>query len=231
MSVSEQRETSDAESEMSFWWALLSNRGQRGVVAIAGILLRNAMPLIGVLVLNWSAQKFLMLAMINFGWNWALLGVWNMGTSALIASHREGKPVPSSKWIVVAFAGALVFCIVTCAFGFPVFYLSSAPIRFDVLWWIGVAMTLISPLPNVVGQMRDAAAADLSDAQVETIAQQRRQLLIVSIVPIVAAYWLLSGSPDPIVVKLVAVGYVLFSALCELRPDMTVEFARLLPRE
>lgn len=215
---------------MSFWRALLSNRGQRGGVAIGGILVRHAIPLIGVLILHWSAQKFLLLEVINFGWNWTLLGGWNIVTSTLVKARREGTPVPASKWVQMTLLGAAVFCVVTWGFGFPVFYMSSAPPAVDAIWWIGLAMTLLGPLPNVVEQMREGIAADLPDTQIDAIAKQRRQLLMVSIVPIIGAYGLLVNFPYPITLTAVAVGYVLFSSLCELRPDLAAEFARELPR-
>src|SRR5450432_1439252 len=158
MALPEQRELPDADPERSFWWALLSNRGQRGGVAIGGILVRNAIPLIGVLILHWSAQKFLLLAVINFGWNWTLLGGWNIVTSTRVKARHDGTPVPAGKWVQIALLGAVVFCVVTCVFGFPVYYMSSAPPAVDAVWWIGLAMTLLSPLPNVLAQIRDGVA-------------------------------------------------------------------------
>jgi hypothetical protein len=228
MAPPEQSELPAAVPEMSFWWALLSDRGQRGGVAIAGILVRHATPLMGVLLLNWSAQKFLLLAVINFGWNWTLLGVWNIATSALVKNRRVGKPVPASTWVQMTLLGAVVFCIVTGAFGFPVYYMSSAPPVVDAVWWMALAMTMLGPLPNVVEQIREAVAADLPDEQINSIANKRRQLVMVSIIPIVGAYGLLVNLPYPGTIKAVAVGYVLFSTLCELRPDLSAEFAKEL---
>ena len=228
MAPPEQRESPDAVPQMSFWWALLSNRGQRGGVAIGGILVRHAIPLVGVLVLHWSAQKFLLLAVINFGWNWTLLGVWNIATSALVKNRRDGKPVPASTWAQMTLMGAVVFCIVTGAFGFPVYYIFPTPPVVDALWWIALAMTLLGPLPNVVEQIREGVAADLPDEQITSIAKKRQQLVMVSIIPIVGAYGLLVNFPYPGTIQAVAVGYVLFSTLCELRPDLGAEFAREL---
>jgi hypothetical protein len=226
---SEPREPANADPDMSFWWALLSNRGQRGGVAIAGILLRQAIPLIGVLLLHWSAQKFLLLAVINFAWNWALLGVWNIATSALTKARRSGVPVPTNTWLLMTVVGAMVFCVVSGGFGFPVYTMSPAPPAFDTFWWMGLAMTLLTPLPNLLEMIREGAAAELSDEQVDTFAKQRRLLLIVSIVPIIGAYELLANFPYPIIVQAVAIAYVLFSALCELRPDLAAEFGKELP--
>jgi uncharacterized membrane protein YidH (DUF202 family) len=226
----EQRESRNPHADMSFWWALLSNRGQRGGVAIAAILLRQAVPLIGVLLLHWSAQKFLLLAVINFGWNWALLGVWNIATSALIEARRSGRPAPAKSWVVMAVVGIVVLCVVSASFGFPVYYMSPVPPAFDAFWWTGLAMTLVTPLPSFVDMVRQGAAAELSDEQIEAFAKQRRLLLIVSIVPIVGAYELIVNFPYPITIQGVAIAYVLFSTLCELRPDLAAEFGRELPR-
>ena len=95
-------------------------------------------------------------------------------------------------------------------------------------WWMALAMTMMGPLPNVVEQIREAVAADLPDEQINSIANKRRQLVMVSIIPIVGAYGLLVNLPYPGTIKAVAVGYVLFSTLCELRPDLSAEFAKEL---
>jgi hypothetical protein len=229
MAQTETPELPDVDSDMSFWWALLSNRGQRGGVAIGGILVRQAIPLIGVLILHWSAQKFLLLAVINFGWNWTLLGVWNIATSALVKARRGGKPVPAGTWMQMTLVGAVVLCIVTGGFGFPVYTMSSAPPVFDAFWWIALATTLLSPLPNVVELIREGVTSGLSDDQIEAFAKPRRQLLMVGIIPIIGAYELLANFPYPGTINAVAVGYLLFATLCELRPDLAAEFVKELP--
>ena len=229
--MAERSESTDPDSERSFAWALLSDRGQRGIASIAGILLRHAIPLAGVFILHWSAQKFLLLAVINFAWNWTLLGAWNSATDALLTGRRQGNPVALATWILMLIAGVAVFLIVTLAFGFPVYYMSASPPIFDVEWWMSVTMSLLAPLPNLAGAIRSGVASNLADQQIEASAKSRRQLLLVDIIPIVGAYGLLANFPSPGMVGAVAVGYVLFSALCELRPDLAVEFSALLPRD
>ena len=224
-------EARDVDPDMSSGWALLSNRGRRSAAAIGGILIRQAIPLIGALILHWSAQRFLLLVVINFGWNWTLLGVWNIATSALIKARRGGKPVPAGTWVQMTLVGVVVLCIVTGGFGFPVYTMTPAPPVFDALWWVALATTLLGPLPNVVELIRERVASGLSDDQLEAFAKPRQQLLLVGIIPIVGAYELLANFPYPGTVKAVAVVYVLFAALCELRPDLAAEFARELPNQ
>lgn len=229
--TSEQRDATDANGEMSFAWALLSYRGQRGIAAIAGILLRHAIPLVGVLILHWSAQKFLLLAVINFAWNWTLLGGWNSATDALLKARRQGNPVAAGAWILMLMVGVAVFLVVALGFGFPVYFMSGSPPLFDVEWSMSVIMSLLAPLPNLAGTIRQGVAANLTDEQIQVSAKSSRQLLLVGVIPIVAAYGLLASFPYPGMLRAVAVGYVLFSALCELRPDLAAAFGELLPRE
>ncbi|MEO7326686.1 MAG: hypothetical protein ABIW82_17840 [Dokdonella sp.] len=221
----------DSAPEPSFWWALLSNRGQRGGVATAGILVRYAIPIVGVLFMHWSAQTFLLMAVITFTWNMVLTGVWNMATSTLTKARRTGEAVRARTWLQTLLVSAVVFCILTATFGFPVYYMTSSPPVLDSLWWFGFALTLLGPLPGLVELIRSAVAADLQDDEIEAWAKQRRLLVTLGIVPVVGAYGLLAEFPYPITMISVAIVYVLFSALCELRPDMAAEFAKELPPE
>ncbi len=216
--------------ELSFWWALLSNRGQRGRAAILGILARHAVLLTGVLFLHWSARKFLLMAMINFAWNWALLGVWSYGTCALNTAARDATPVTVTRWVSLAAFGAVVFVTVAWGIGFPVYYLEPGPLVLDRIWWVGLAITIIGPVPGVVEQIRAGVAARLPEERVDAIAEQRRRLLWVGVAPIVGAYGLLMNFPHPPVLTLVVIAYVLFSALLEFRPDLAEQLAKELPR-
>ncbi|MEP6939086.1 MAG: hypothetical protein ABI846_04935 [Rudaea sp.] len=219
-----------ARADTPFWWALLTLRGQRGNGATAAIVARHAIPILGLVLLHWSAQTFLLLAVLNFAWNWVLNGVWNTATSALVAARRERRPVPITTWGVMLLVGAALFCILAFAFGLPVYY--AAPIRptFDGVWGLALSMTLLAPLPGLVDLVRAGVAANLSDERIRTIADQRRSMTWVGVVPIVAAFGLFETFPYPLVVTAVAVGYALFSALCELSPDLASLFARELPR-
>jgi len=226
-----QTEPTDSDREMSFAWALLSNRGRRGVGAIAGILLRQSIPLAGVFLLHWSAQKFLLLAVINFAWNWTLLGGWNAATDALLKARRQGNPVPVATWIQILIVGVAVFLVVAAGFGFPIYYMSNSPRIFDMEWSISVMTSLLAPLPNLVSAIRQGVAANLAEEQIEASVKTSRQLVLIGIISIVGAYGLLVNFPSPGMVATVAVGYVFFSALCELRPDLAAEFGALLPRD
>jgi hypothetical protein len=194
-----------------------------------GILIRWAIPLLGVLALGWPSQTFLLAAVINFAWSWLLVGTWNSATLAMTQAHRLGTAVPASKWLVIAAVGAVIFVLVTCAFGAPLFFLWPTHPMLSGSWWTSLVITLVTPLPNLFEQVRRDVSRDLSEEQLDSLANQRRQLLLVGIIPIVGAYGLLTNFPNPAVLIAVAVLYMLFAALCELRPDLAAEFAKGLP--
>ncbi len=219
----------DADNPMPFWRALLFDGGKRSAASAMGIIIRWAIPLFGVLALGWPAQTFLLAAVINFAWSWVLAGTWNTATLAMTQAHRLAGAVPSSKWLVIVAVGVVVLVLVTCAFGAPLFFLWPMHPVLNAAWWTSLAITLLTPLPNLLEQIHRDVLMDLSEERLDSLANQRRQLLFVGIVPIIGAYGLLAKFPNAAVLIAVAVVYMVFSALCELRPDLAAEFAKELP--
>ena len=196
-------------------------------IAIAQMLARNIVPLVGILVFHWSAGNVLLLYLLDTLLSMAVL--LGGGASALTPPP---KGQDAASWInaAVSIARGLVAAVLMCIpLGIPVSILPEAGFSFrdalhDSSLWKGAIIQTVLALWSYVGLYRALRTHSLNELRLG-----RRFMLVLMrwILVVMASYAVLAIlPPGKVVLLLLVVAYIVGSIAAETWPDL---FLRAMP--
>lgn len=203
---------------MPSWWAFLSMRGEHSALTVAGVFARNLIPVAGMLWFGWSATKFVLLIVFNFGLSLALISAASMLASTLRTMTRPSVGTYAGIGIVLGLFVAFVSALITVMLGWPI-YLQSPELALDRGWWGSLLATVVTALPAFFADVRKKRPMLLSDEEMEKRDKPRIMLCIFSIIPI-AAMWGVIGDAHPTGTAIVVALFTAFAIVRDLRPDL-----------
>jgi hypothetical protein len=188
---------------------------------IAGIVLRHAIPIVGMLWFGWSVAQFLLLTVFNYGLTIANVGL--VGITAMTLRGDDGKP-PEKFGIgnlpALLATTAFIALLLTALGGWPIFVLAGVDTGIlgePNLWWSALAMEL-SAAPALLAEIRDKARSPLSLEQLKARDQPRVGAAFLGIVTsAIFSAWAVKMGAFGVVFAVMA--FTVFGLLRELRPD------------
>jgi hypothetical protein len=199
-------------------------RGEHSALTVAGVFARNLIPVAGMLWFGWSATKFVLLIVFNFGLSLALISAASMLASTLRTLVRPSLGAYVGNGIVLALSVAFVSGLITVMLGWPI-YLQSPDLALDRGWWWSLLATVVTALPAFFADVRKKMPLVLSDEEMEKRDRPRIMLCVVSIIPI-AAMWGTIGDAHPIGTAIVVGLFTAFAIVRDLRPDLADVLAK-----
>jgi hypothetical protein len=178
------------------------------------LLVRNLIPLIGILWLGWSASSFLLLVVFQLALNLSLIIVLRATTSLLLEARLEGRPVSLRGIVAVSLVATFLCAFPTALIGWPIVMGSPNEIA-DRGWFIAVAAIVILAVSNLIARARANAAASMSDAALNERTRRQFFLSLIGILPI-AVMAALIGDAHSIGTMLTVYLYVLFAIVLDL---------------
>ncbi len=202
-------------------WTALTPQRPRRPAEIALILVRNAIPWVGIGWFGGSIAQFLLLSVFGFGLTIANIGlagvsVMNLRGTGGAAPGRIGVATLLNLLAVTAFIAVLL----TALGGWPIFVIAgvdTAVLRQPALWWSALAMQ-VSAAPGLVAEIRANAQSPYSIGQLKARDQPRVGAAMLG----VAASLVLSGWAARLGTfggTFLMLAFTAFSLLRELRPD------------
>ena len=191
-------------------------------IDIAAILVRNAIPIAGIVAFGWSAVQFLVLIVFNLALSIVNIGM--AGVSAMTLRGDDGAPPQKIGFGDIAnFLGVGLFfaAILTALGSWPIFIISGADS--DILqrpnfWWSALAMVIAS-LPAMRAEIAEKVRSPLSMEQLKARDQPRVGIAFFGI----AASLIMSGWTaqfGSIGLGLLVAAFTAFALVRELRPDI-----------
>ena len=200
---------------------------RHGRIGMAGIVVRNLIPLVMVIVFSWSIGQYVLLSVFDL--TFAVTSIAMVGVSV---SHREAMnasgPLDAfGSWLSVIGAGAFVSLLLTAMFGWVVALMAWEVDRqlFDrTLVWSALAIVLAAA-PALYRQYRVDVESGLSEAVRKRRDEPRINVLMASLAAILfASFWAAQGGT--IGLYALAIAVTALSLVRDLRPDL---LRRLLP--
>ena len=126
-------------------------------IDIAAVIVRNAIPIVGIVAIGWSAVQFLVLTVFNLALSIVNIGL--AGVSAMTLRGDDSEPPQKIGFSDIANfldVGLFFAAILTALGSWPIFIISGADS--DLLmrpnfWWSALAMVIAS-LPSVRAEIR-----------------------------------------------------------------------------
>ena len=191
-------------------------------IDIAAVVVRNAIPVIGIVAFGWSAVQFLVLTVFNLALSIVNIGL--AGVSAMTLRGDDGEPPQKIGFSDIAnFLGVGLFftAILTALGSWPIFIISGADsdllMRPD-FWWSALAMVIAS-LPSVRAEIVDKVRSPLTLEQLKARDQPRIGIAFLGIVlSLMMSGW--AARFGSIGLGLLVAGFTAFALMRELRPDV-----------
>jgi hypothetical protein len=202
-------------------WHELAPPRPRGIGPIAGIVVRHAVPIVGLLAFDWSATQFLLLTVFNFG-----LTIGNVGLAGVAAAQLRGEDGSGPGTIGIGQLAnllavtAFIALLLTALGGWPIFVISGVEtevLREPALWWSALGMELAAA-PGLWAEIRDKAHSSLAIEQLGARDQPRvgAALLGVAASAILSAWAAKMGGLGMV---FLVIAFTAFGLVRELRPD------------
>jgi hypothetical protein len=207
-------------------WEPLPRRPISPMQVAVGIV-RNAIPLAGVLFFGWSAGQFLLISVFNIAFSVTCIGV----VGAMVSTRKEKGEADTAGeitgWLTALAVATGMSLLLTAMFGWVIVVLTAANgqrLFTPSLGW--AAFTMIAAVaPMVLDQYRADIASDLTEAERKKRDSPNVITLIVcaGIIFIVSGYAAELGRFGLVVMVLFVSALFL---LRDLRPDLMRELSR-----
>ncbi len=188
---------------------------------IAAIVVRNAIPIIGIVAFGWSAVQFLVLSVFNLA-----MSIVNIGLAGAIASTMRGDGAMAARKVrfgeLMKFLGAGVFLAVllTTMGAWPIFVIAEkdAGVLLRPGFWGAVLAIVIVSVPSVRAEIHAKLMSPLTLEQSKARDQPRVGIAFFGIgVSLVMSGWAAQFGSFGLV--LLVIGFTAFALVRELRPD------------
>lgn len=203
-------------------------RERLGVARTIGILVRELVPLVGVLAFGWPAGRFLLLSVFNIAFTLASIGT--VGVAVSMRKEQASDPDPASEltsWAMLLTACLILSIGLTALFGWvvAVFAFADQPGLFDAALLGSAVAIILGSAPGLLQQYR----ADLRSPMTE---QQRKQrdrpnamvlVLCAGLIFVTSGFVAYLGHYGLIAM---AIAVTALFAFRDLRPDLMVEWTR-----
>lgn len=196
-------------------------------IEMAGIVVRNLIPPVMVIVFGWSIGQYVLLSVFDL--TFAVTSIAMVGVSV---SHREvmnasGPLDAFGSWLSVIGAGAFVSLLLTAMFGWVIALMAreASDHLFDgTLAWSALAIVLAAA-PAMYRHYRADVASGLPEQVRKRRDEPRINVLMASLAAILfASFWAARGGT--IGLYALAIAVTALSLVRDLRPDL---LRRLLP--
>ena len=198
-----------------------------GRIELAGIVVRNLIPLVMVVVFGWSIGQYVLLSVFDLTFTLASIAMVGVSVSHREVMNASGPLDAFGSWLGVVGAGAFVSLLLTAMFGWVVALMAWEADRrlFDpTLVWSALAIVL-SAAPAMYRQYRVDVGSGLSEAVRKRRDEPRINGLMASLAAILlASFWAAQGGT--IGLHVLAIAVTALSLMRDLRPDL---LSRLLP--
>lgn len=190
-------------------------------IEIAGIVLRNLIPLAMVVVFGWSIGQYVLLSVFDLTYAVTSIAVVGVSVSHRDAMNASGALDAFGSWLMVIGVGAFVSLLLTAMFGWVVALMAWQDDRrlFDAtLVWSALAI-MLAAAPAMYRQYRADVASGLPEAVRQRRDEPRIRVLMASMAMILfASFWAAQAGTIGLVVLAILV--TALSLVRDLRPDL-----------
>ncbi|MBL0163419.1 MAG: hypothetical protein IPP82_07165 [Xanthomonadales bacterium] len=151
-----------------YWQPL--QRQRLALVQTTGIVVRQLIPVVGIIALGWSAGQFLLLSVFNICFSVVCIGV----LGAVVSKRQQVGPSPNPEHEIGSWLVALAFALIgsvllTAMFGWVIaLYMVAAGDRLFDSWLAACALMMVaSAAPALCRQYQGDLAAGLQAGDTE----------------------------------------------------------------